>query len=268
LNVSIVRLPAPCFAAAADGRAVWCATGHRLLAFESAGALRLDVGVTPGLRSLGVAGMMVAATLDPGVVAWIDPHSGEVARRVPIGGEPTLVSGGGAIWMVDAASGRAWQLMEAGMLTDPIVVAGVDRAAADGPQLWWTSRYDSLLRSMAASVDIGAAAEERGGMVVCAGSVWISRSAGLVRINAWSGELGHLLHAPGLFQDLLCGDGVLVGGSVEHGLFALDPSIDANLRSIEPKIGPAPYLIVATRATVWIFPAERSEAHVVPFRPT
>jgi hypothetical protein len=170
--------------------------------------------------------------------------------------------------MIDAGSARAWRLMEAGVLAGPIAVADVDRAAADGPQLWWTSQHDTMLRSMEASVDIGVAAEERGGIVMCAGSVWISSSAGLVRVNAWSGEMGRLMPAPGLLSDLLCGGGMLIGGSAQHGLFALDPSSDTDLRQIQREIGPAPYVIVATRTTVWVLPAARSEAHVISFRPS
>jgi hypothetical protein len=50
-------------------------------------------------------------------------------------------------------------------------------------------------------------------------------------------------------------------------LFALDPSTDTDLRQIQREIGPAPYVMVATRATVWVLPAGRSEAHVISFRP-
>jgi hypothetical protein len=210
----------------------------------------------------------VAATFDPGVVAWLDPSSGEIAHRVPVGGEPALLSGGGAIWLVDLRSGRAWHLRDAGTLIGPVVVTDVDHAAVDGHRLWWTSRHDTVLRSSGHEIEIGVGPGERGGFVVCAGSVWISVSSGLIRVNAWNAEIGIIVPVPsGLLSHLACAGGVLVGVSARHEVFVLDPRVDADMRRLDADIGDDINLFVATRTRAWAFPARKAEARLVTIGP-
>lgn len=244
---------------------MWCVAAGRVLRFDGSGNPTLDAPSAPGVRSLGAAGGTLAATLDPGVVAWLDSASGAVRRERPGCGDAVLVSGGGAVWAVDARGGRAWRLGEPGTLSAPIAVPGVDRAAADGERLWWTSRHDTTLRGGDRPVDLGAAPHERGGLAACAGSIWVSVARGLIRVGAWAAATGPLVSAPiGPVEFLTCGGGVLVGGS-ERGLFALDPAADADARRVAAPVDGDVGLLVATSTTAWMFAARRPEARLVRF---
>jgi hypothetical protein len=55
--------------------------------------------------------------------------------------------------------------------------------------------------------------------------------------------------------------------SGRHGLFLLDPSIDANVRHLEVDLGGELDFLVVTRSIAWAFPAGRPEARLVPLRP-
>jgi len=267
-RVGIVALPGSLVAAGSDGVTVWCAAGDRLLAFEADGATRASLSAPAGLRTLAAAGETLAATLDPGVVAWLDPRSGRVRRSAPVGGEPFVVAGGGAVWTVDPSTSRAWRLGEDDQLVGPVPVPGVDRVAPDGQRIWWTSRHDTLLRQGERSVDVGAGAGERGGLVVCAGSVWLSVTEGLVRVGAWGADRGPAVPAPaGPVPFLVCAGGTIVGSAGPQGLFVLDPSVDADARRLDVHLDADLQLLVGTRAGVWAFPARRPEAHLVNLRP-
>ena len=267
-RVGVVPLPGPLIAAGSDGATVWCAAGDRLLGFDAGGGTRTTVPAPTGLRTLAAAGEILAATLDPGVVAWLDPPSGQARGRVSVGGEPFVVAGGGAVWAVDPGASRAWRLGDDGTLVGPILIPGVDRVAPDGPRLWWTSRQDTLLREGTRSADLGAAVGERGGLVVCAGSVWLSVRDGLARVGAWAGDRGPVVPAPaGPVPFLVCAGGAVVGGAGPDGLFVLDPSVDADARRLDADVGGDLELLVGTRTNVWAFPARRAEARLLKVRP-
>lgn len=267
MTVSIVDLPGVPVAAAGGRDGVWCVAEDRLLAFEAGGARGLDAPIDSGVTSLGAAATLLAATFDPGVVAWLDPRSGAVLRRFPLGGEPRLVSGAGSVWAVDARTARAWRLGGPGTLIGPHAVPGVDRAAADGERLWWTSREDTKLRDLGREVDLGVSGDEHGGLAVCAGAVWVSVAGGLIRVGAWGADRGPLVSAPaGPVPFMVCAEGVLVGGSARRGLFVLDPSVDAEARRLDDDLGPDLAILVATRTTAWAFAGRRAEARVVTIR--
>jgi len=260
-----VRLTGPSVAAAADDDTVWCAADGRLLVFDAAGRLQHDVDAPADILSLGAAGGRIAATLEPGVIAWLDPSTGDVLGRRLVGGAPTLVSGS-AIWSVDAASGRAWRLADPGVAIGPRAVSDIDRAAADGERLWWTTRGDATLRSDDRAIDLGVMSSERGDIVVCAGSVWVSVAQALIRVGAWAGTRGRDVRAPVERPALLaCARGVLVGCSAD-GLFVLDPRIDEEARLVEADVGVDVAQLVTTRTMAWVFPRERPEARLVAVR--
>jgi hypothetical protein len=266
LTNSIVDLRAPCNAAVATDNTVWCAAGGRLLAFEAAGMPRLNQTLS-GVRSLGASGSLLAAILEGGVIVWLDPLSGREAGRRPVGRTAVLVSGGGAIWAIDEASGEGLRLGEPGQVVARVPMPGVDRAAADGDRVWWLSRGDTKLRDGTREVDLGIRPGERGGFAVCANSVWLSVAGGLVRIGTWGAVKGPLVPvSAGPVSFLTCGGGVLVGGSSTHGLVVLDPSADADVRRLDIDPGGDLRMLVATRAMAWLFSARRSEALLVPFR--
>ncbi|MFD0476943.1 hypothetical protein ACFQ0B_58555 [Nonomuraea thailandensis] len=81
-----------------------------------------------------------------------------------------------------------------------------------------------MLRGGPKEVELGR--RERGAMTVCAGSLWISVTGGLLRVSAWSGEPGRRVRAPeGPVPFLVCANGVLVGAGSE--LFVLAPAAGA-----------------------------------------
>src|SRR5437762_369761 len=100
-ELSTVALPGAVRAAAADGSRVWCAAGGRLVSYDAAGAPLANAAEPAGLVALAGAGSVLAAALEPGVVAWLDPATGEERQRVPVGGELTVVAGGGSVWALD-----------------------------------------------------------------------------------------------------------------------------------------------------------------------
>ena len=263
---STVDLPAPCEAAAATNDTVWCAAGGRLLAFEAAGTLRLNQPLS-GVRSLGVSASRLAAILDSGVIVWLDSRTGRETGRRSTGSTAVLVSGGGVVWAIDEATGEGLHLGEAGEVVARVPMPGVDRAAADGDRVWWMSRRDTKLRDGSREVDVGVRPGERGGLTVCANSVWLSVARGLVRVGTWNAVRGPLVPvSAGPLPFLTCGGGVLVGGSSTDGLVVLDPSADVDVRRLEIDPGVDLGMLVATRAMAWVFSARHPAALLVPFR--
>ena len=262
-----VALPGVAQAATADAATVWCVAAGRLLGFEAAGSPLIDVAAPEGVGALAAAGGTLAAA-QPGVIAWLEPKDGSVRARAPIGGEPELVAGGGAVWAFDRSTARAWRLAGEGALAEPVAVPGADRLAADGERVWWTSREDTLLRGGDRPVDLGVGAAERGAIVACGNLIWVSIAGGLLRVGAWAAELAGTTAAPEGPVDLLCcASGILAGGSGRHGLFCLDPSVDAGMRRLDVDLGGELSHLVGTESVVWAFSAERGEATLVTVRP-
>jgi hypothetical protein len=262
-----VTLPGTVVAATSDDGGVWLAAAGRLIAFDGAGAVRVEVDAPDGLSALAGTRGMLAAALEPGVVAWLDGATGSVLARYPVGPGVSVVGGGGALWAFDRRSERAWRLGEPGMLEGPVVLRGVDRLAPDGDRLWWTSREDTVLRTADRAVDLGVGPDQRGAIVACAGSIWISIADALLRVGAWGGELGRPFPAPvGPVGLMVCAHGVLAGGS-DRTLFVLDPSVDADVRVVDAAIEGELGFLVATASTVWAIPAGGSSARIVRVRP-
>ncbi len=246
--MAVVALPGVAHAAAAGADRVWCAIGDRLLAYSPEGEPRGEAPAPDRVLSLAAASNVLAAALEPGIVAWLDPQSGDERTRVPAGSEPEVGAGGGAIWVV--ADGRARRLAAEGLLGPAVEVGAVDRFAPDGERLWWTS--GTRLHGGPQPVELGG----RGPLAACAGSVWASIGDRLVRVGAWDGEPGLPIDAPPA-EGLACAGGVLVGTR-----FVLNPSIDAGVRAIEPLEG----RLVATREVAWAFSRERPEATLLRVR--
>jgi hypothetical protein len=266
LTSSFVDLPAPCRAAAATDDTVWCAAGDRLLAFEAAGTPKLDLPVS-GVRSLGASGSQLVAILQDGVLIWLDPRNGREMGQLPIAQTAVLVSGGGAVWAIDEASGIGLRPGEPRQVAAQLRLPGVDAAAADGERLWWTSRHDTMLRDGSREIELGVGTGERGGLTVCANSVWLSVPHGFVRVGTWDATKGPLVAAPiGPFPFLTCGGGALVGVSSTEGLIVLDPSADVDVRRLEIEPGGEIGILVATRVVAWIFSARQARAQLVRFR--
>lgn len=264
---SIVDLRSLCTAAAATDDTVWAAAGDRLFAFEAAGTLRLDLPLS-GVRSLSASGSYLAAILEDEILVWLDPQSGSEEGRRPVGRTAELVSGGGAVWAIDYASGEGLRLGEPGQVAVRVQMPGVDRAAADGERVWWLSRGDMKLRDGSREVDIDVRPDERGGLTVCANSVWLSVAQGLVRVGTWNAMKGPLIPvSAGPLPFLTCGGGVLVGGSSTAGLFVLDSSADADVRRMDIDADGEMGILVATRTIAWVFSERDSKAWLVPFRP-
>jgi hypothetical protein len=245
---------------------VWCAAGGRLLAFEAAGAPRLDLPLS-GVRSLGASGSQFAAILDDGVIVWLDPLSGRETDRRPVSRTAMLVSGGGAVWAIDEASGEGLRLGMPGQLIARVPMPDVDRATSDGDRVWWLSRGDTKLRDGTREIDLGVRLGERGGLAACANSVWLSVERGLIRIGTWSAAKGPLMPiSAGPLPFLTCGGGVLVGGSSTDGLVVVDPSADADVLGLDIDGDADVGILVATRAIAWVFSARQSKVRLVRFR--
>ncbi|MGN9841927.1 hypothetical protein ACTMTI_27750 [Nonomuraea sp. H19] len=300
--VTKIDLPCPVRAAASDGTTVWCAGPGGVRAYTAsgapldaeAGARRPDDGARlPELRSLAaVPGTVAGAAGVPGTLAetvmvprtfagtahmsslsegsmagtlagtagdrvyWLDPCGAPLASTLFDG---RVLAGGGEIWAV--AAGLARRLVEPGCLGEPVELPGLDQCAVEGMRLWWTSRWDTMLRGGPREVDLGP--RRRGGMTVCAGSVWISVTGRLLRVSTWSGEPRRTTGAPeGPMPFLVCANGVLAGA--ERDVFALAPAAGVALRRIPLGLEGPLALVIAAGKHVWAFPAGRPEALIVP----
>jgi hypothetical protein len=261
----VVSLAGPPVAAASDAESVWIVAGDRLEAYDADAHRRWEAGAPRAVTALAAVGDgMLVAAVETGSLAWIDGRSGEVVARQSLGGDLTVAAGGGAAWAVDRRHERAWRVAPDGSRAGPVALPGVDRFAADGERIWWTSRHDTLLRGGGHAVDLGA---EPGALVACAGSVWISTPGALLRVGAWSGELGLPVPAPGASATHLdCADGMLAGGS-ERSLFVLDPAIDADARRLDVAVEGELGFLLATASHVWSIALGSDRAHVIPVRP-
>jgi hypothetical protein len=257
-------LPAPVHLAAADESHVWCVSGRHVWIYGRDGDEIAASAVPEELGSLTAGGGTAVGATRSGVLVWLDARSGDVSARTPIGGNPFVVGGGDHAWAVDPTSGRAWHLPEPGALGAPLAVGGVDDAAPLGDRLWWTSRFDTLLRDGEREVDVGAAAGERGASVGCSGAIWISIHHALFRVGGWSADASPPIVAPeGPVRHLACAEGTLVGASGRQGLFTLNPAIDASIRHHDVDLGGELVELAAAGTNVWAFPAGRDEARVV-----
>ncbi|MFG1705698.1 hypothetical protein ACFLIM_21125 [Nonomuraea sp. M3C6] len=298
MDVAVTRidLPLPVRAAASDGTTVWCATSGGVRAYTTSGT-PLDHDTAPrqpdaawqeDLRSLaavpgtvagaaGVPGTLAETVMVPrtfagmpavnslptgtlagtagGRVYWLDPGGAPLASVLFDG---RVVAGGGEIWAV--AADRAYRLLAPGRLGEPVELPGLDLCAVEGERLWWTSTRDTLLRGGPREVDLGRG--RRGGMTVCAGSLWVSVAGGLLRVSAWSGEPRRFVSAPeGPVPFLVCANGVLAGA--RRDLFAHAPAAGAVSRVIPLGLDAPVGLVIAAGKHVWAFPADRSQALIV-----
>ncbi|MEV4175765.1 hypothetical protein [Nonomuraea sp. NPDC049709] len=188
-------------------------------------------------------------------VHWLDPYGVPLADA-PFDGR--VVAGGGEIWAVGDDLAR--RLAEPGHLGEPLDLPALDQCAVEGERLWWTSKRDNLLRGGPREVDLGR--RKRGAMTVCAGSLWISVTGGLLRVSAWSGEPGRFVGTPeGPVPFLICANGVLAGGG--RDLFVLAPAAGAPLHVIRLGLDAPLALVIAAGKHVWAFPADRPEALIV-----
>src|SRR6516162_4144550 len=136
-EVSILALPGLVRAATSDGTKVWCAAGGQLAAYEPTGTPLLVAPEPAGLLALAAIPGMVVAILESGIVAWLNPATGGIDLRYPLGGELAVAASANAIWALDHRSGRAWRIADAGVLSDPVRLGDVDRIAPQGDRLWW-----------------------------------------------------------------------------------------------------------------------------------
>ncbi|UBU17635.1 hypothetical protein [Nonomuraea gerenzanensis] len=188
-------------------------------------------------------------------VHWLGP-SGTVIADAPFTGR--VVAGGGAIWAV--GDGVARRLAGPGTLGEPLKLPALDACAVEGERLWWTSQRDDVLRGGPKEVRLGR--RSRGAMTVCAGSLWISVTGGLLRVSAWSGEPGRFVRAPeGPVRFLVCANGVLLGGG--RDVFAPARAAGAALRVIELGLDAPPALMIAAGRHVWVFPEGAPAALIV-----
>jgi hypothetical protein len=239
------------------------------VAYDASGVPLLEAPEPAGLLNLAASADFVAAALEPGIVAWLDPDTGTERLRRTMGGEPVVAAGGGSVWVLDRRSERVWRLADVGALTGPFSLPRVEQFVPDGERVWWASLDDTLLRGGERPVDLEVSASERGGMTVCAGSVWISVIRGLLRVGTWASERGPPMAAPeGPVRLLTCTDGVVAGGSGRRGLFVLDPAVDADVRHLDVDLGGQLEFLVGARSVVWGIPVGRSEARLVAVRPT
>lgn len=267
MKIRSVNLPGVCVAAA-GGDTARCVAGGRLLAFNDVGEAVLELPLTQDVTQLACTRDLLVAVTASRRLVWLDQETGRVLAEKSAGDAPRLVSGGGAIWAVDSPSSRAWRVREPGVLDAPLDAPGIDEAAADGDRLWWTSRYDTQLRDFARAEDIGRAAGERGALVVCFNSVWISVRKALCRVGAWDAKRGLDLAAPyGPVPFLVCAQGALVGATAGGEFFSMDPRIDADVRAFhgaEP-MGPLGH-VIAVNDSIWAFDSGGNAAHFIRLR--
>ncbi|MBB5780875.1 hypothetical protein [Nonomuraea jabiensis] len=297
MDVAVTRidLPWPARVAASDGTTVWCSAAGRMRVYTASGtpldsgeAVRLpelsSLAAVPATvpRTAGVPGALPETVVVPrtfagpphlgslsqsplrgtlagtaeGRVHWLDPAGAPLATA-PFDGR--VLAGGGEIWAVGAE--RARRLTAPGDFGEPVELPGLDRCAVEGERLWWTSKRDTLVRGGPREVDLWT--RERGGMTVCAGSLWISVAGGLERVSAWSGEPRRFVKVPkGPVPFLVCAHGVLAGG--ERDLFVLDPAAGAAVRVIRLDLKARLALMIAAGKHIWAFPADRPQALIVP----
>ncbi len=138
----------------ASAQHVWCVVGDQLLGFDAKGDRRVEFSAPAGTTSVAADGDLVVLA---GATGWVRRMGGgqAVADRTVwsdvLAGrrcsDPELITGGGAVWVVDRATSAAFRLGPAGAAgiaaAGPPVSPDADRFAADGDRLWWTSRLDT-----------------------------------------------------------------------------------------------------------------------------
>jgi DNA-binding SARP family transcriptional activator/DNA-binding beta-propeller fold protein YncE len=160
-----------------------------------AGALVL-AGALVGLV-LALTGGSDAVTVEANSVAVVNPENGRIEADVPIGGRPVAIAvGAGGVWVANADDQTIQRIDPSTRKVVETIGLGVDVAdVAVGFGSVWVAggnsetltRIDPKQNAVEASIDLG----RKGGLVpqpvflvaTGAGSVWVTRGNGLLRVD-------------------------------------------------------------------------------------
>jgi len=144
-----VELPESAFAVAVLGSAVWVAGLDRrvfeLDADDATVTRSWEVGAAP--RGIAVTPDAVWVTLrDDREVVRIDPGTGEIVARIPVGGQPwPVATGAGSVWVAEL-EGRLLRIDPASNeVTGRAPVGAQPRGVAVGPSAVWVASQTGIV---------------------------------------------------------------------------------------------------------------------------
>ena len=170
-------------AIAADGEAVWFASGHATLTRidPATGAVQARIregGPVLDAPHLAVGEGAVSVSACCGIVTRVDPRTNSVAASVPGPADGPIAAGLGSVWLADTATGLLWQVDPDSLVSPNLPVKTI--AVARGP------------------LDV----------TVGAGSVWVAGGDGAVSRVDPSGEV-QTIRVEGSLSGIAFGEGAV-----------------------------------------------------------
>jgi len=192
-----------------------------------------EVPVTSSGLEAG-AGAVWLLEEDLGRVLRLDRASGEVERRVRVGGSPSeVVAAGGVVWVAVSDGEKSGRVVRIDPRTARVVAeiktpGAVESVAVDG-----------------ASGDVWAVAPDQ------TGDSENSEDGRLLRIDPTSNRVSQRLAVPGGVSDAVARDGVVWVIDPDGDLLKIDPS-GRRIEGVTPLKSPGPYEMALGEDTVWI----------------
>lgn len=159
-----------------DSSSTEVASGSKLAAHNEP-----DIGFPRLHRPLVVSSGSIWVANPGGYVVRVDPGSGKVIKRIPVGrGPAAIAAGAGAVWVASPLDDEVSRIDPTNAATAIAVGHGPSGVAVGGGAVWVTDRYDDAVKRIDPSTDsvdttipVGSSPE---GIAFAAGSVWVANS--------------------------------------------------------------------------------------------
>ncbi len=184
-------------------------------------------------------GMVIVVSADGYVTGLAPSDAAEVFGTAAVVDAAEALADQGGVWVLSADRRSLAHVDLVGHVGRRLPVDEVDHIGAAGQGVWYTARYDSLLRFVATEedgdlqTDLAVAATHRGGLTTCGNAVWVSVAGGLLWCPEKNGEVRQMAGIPGgPVANLICVGTALIGGDQLDRLFMLDFAADDTLRPL------------------------------------
>lgn len=204
-------------------------------ASELAAQAQQDVGFPRLQRPVAVASGSVWMANPGGYVVRVDPGSGKVVGRIPVGRNPAAIAAGaGAVWVASPLDDEVSKIDPTNAVTPIAVGHGPSGIAVGAGAVWVTDRYDDTVEridpstsSVITTIPVGSSPEA---IAFAAGAVWVadSHDGTIKRIDPATNTVVGTIHVDGDPTALASVDG-RVWASVSAGALPLGGKLPADV---------------------------------------
>lgn len=194
-----------------------------------------DIGFPRLVRPVAVASGSVWVANPGGYVVRVDPRSGKVIKRIPVGRDPAAMAAGlGSVWVASPLDDEVSRIDPTDAMTPILVGHGPSGIAVGAGAIWVTDRYDDTVtridpgtNSVYTTIPVGSSPE---GIAFAGGAVWVadSHDGTIKRIDPATNKVVHTIHVDGEPTALASVDG-RVWATVSKGALPLGAKLPADV---------------------------------------